>query len=443
MADKNLHEKTRMDLTASGSLPSVAEVGEVLGWLGAILRTSGAEGVIAYSVPRTEKLTTAALTFNLIFDISSLQQIHDTKISKGTCWHALFNYPVIAKEYPIPKRADEKGLEIPLNYMARLGQAYRSTIFSSRFVLKGCITMFIPAQRLDNSVLWHFLINQDKSRMSYLKVEELGLNKILSAISWDGLHMLKSKSASDQCENLGKFGKPSAGSAKELYRNIMRAHAEKISSGIAIGGLSVTAGKLVNVGIALKKGTRDSPIMLQRFCSILLVASLLPKVTTPISISTPSLNMQPRIQGLGQRWRPSKKRSNKELEIFEDVEYSRTAELDPSQTDQISRREVKSKLWCFQEAALEVYDAMEQMYDHQTKMRTSQDVTVHLPRRKLEGYEVMEIFRGLNAVPRVVQLQNFGSGWVKCFRQIGALTLFGNGFGNLIAPGEGSSILCN
>ncbi|KAL5331304.1 hypothetical protein ACEPPN_000834 [Leptodophora sp. 'Broadleaf-Isolate-01'] len=179
MVDKNF---SGMDLTASGSLLSVAEVGEVLGWLGDILRTSGAEGVIAYSVPRTEKLTTAALTFNLTFDISSLQQIHDTKISKGTCWHALFNYPVIAKEYPIPKRADEKCLEIPLNYMARLGQAYRATICSSRFVLKGCITMFIPAQRLGNSVLWHFLINQDESRMSYLKVEELGLDKVSSEV---------------------------------------------------------------------------------------------------------------------------------------------------------------------------------------------------------------------------------------------------------------------
>lgn len=43
----------------------------------------------------------------------------------------------------------------------------------------------------------------------------------------------------------------------------MRAHVEKLSSRIAIGGLSVAAGKLVNVGIAIKKGTRDSPIMLQ------------------------------------------------------------------------------------------------------------------------------------------------------------------------------------
>lgn len=86
---------------------------------------------------------------------------------------------------------------------------------------------------------------------------------------------------------------------------------------------------------------------------------------------------------------------------------------------------------------------MEQMYNHQTKMRTSQDITVHLTGRKPEGYEVVESFRGLNAVPRVVQLQNFGSGWVKCFRQIGALTLFGNGFGNLITLGEGSNIRCN
>ncbi|PVH75933.1 hypothetical protein DL98DRAFT_303684 [Cadophora sp. DSE1049] len=258
----------------------------------------------------------------------------------------------------------------------------------------------------------------------------------------------------------------------------MRAHADKLSSGIAIGGLSVTAGKLVNVGIALKKGTRDSPIILQRkspYDRTMISASkdmhtvlfdmsarrgyLLDAARVLLHITCcqlssqryyPDLNFDSKFKhatsnpGTGAALEALKKRSNKELEIFEDVEHSRIAELDPLQTDQNSRREVKSKLWCFQEAALDVYDVMEQMYDHQTKMRTSQDIMVHLTGRKLEGYEVMDIVEGLkNAVPRMVQLQNSGSGWVKFIRQIGALTLFGNGFGNLIAPGEGSNTLCN
>ena len=160
----------------------MAEVGELLGWLGAILRTSGREGVIAYSVPRIEKLSTAALTFNLTFDISPLHQTHETNIRNGTCWHSLFNNPVIAKGYPIPKRAGERGLEIPLSYMAQLAQTYRATIFGGRLALKGCITMFIPTQRLGNSVLWHFLINQDESRMTFLKPQELGLEQLSSEV---------------------------------------------------------------------------------------------------------------------------------------------------------------------------------------------------------------------------------------------------------------------
>jgi hypothetical protein len=68
---------------------------------------------------------------------------------------------------------------------------------------------------------------------------------------------------------------------------------------------------------------------------------------------------------------------------------------------------------------------------------------VRLAGGKLEGHEIMDIVEGLkNSVPRVVQLKDSGRGWVDFIRRIGALTLFGNGFGDLITPLEGSNTLC-
>ncbi|KAH8743272.1 hypothetical protein BGZ57DRAFT_779308, partial [Hyaloscypha finlandica] len=190
------------------------------------------------------------MTFNLSFEISPLNQIHTKNTQKGTCWHALFNNPVIAKGYPIPKRGSEKGLEIPLSYMAQLGQAYRATVFGGHLVIKGCITMFAPTLRLGNSVLWHFLFNRDERRMSYLTPEDLGLDNVSSEVV--------DHACLDSVRNFLGWS-----SHIEIHTG-RRAHVDKVSSGIAIGNFSVTAGKLVNIGIALKKGTKDSPTVLQR-----------------------------------------------------------------------------------------------------------------------------------------------------------------------------------
>ncbi|RDW58641.1 hypothetical protein BP6252_13117 [Coleophoma cylindrospora] len=462
---------------ASGSIPSVSEVGECLSWLGTILRTSEKEGVIAYSIPRIEKLTTTALTFKISFDVIPLKEPYTKNTPNGACWHSLFNNPVIAKGYPIPKRKDEKGLEISLDYMAQLGQAYRATIFNGHLVLKGHIAMFVPVQSFGNSVVWHFLISQDESRMSYLKGEELGIDCVSSKVL-DYYHL-------ESVRNFvgwSSIVEIQTGTSKGLYKNIRPANLDESHPGMVVTGFSVTAGKIVNVGINLKRGTYCSPPKLRDpkpydrimmgaskdMCVVLFdtrarrgylldAARVLLHITCyELTAYYPKLNFDNKFEHAKSDSGPEAplealiKESNKDLEISRHNEYSSTDTLDPWETGQErqeearSRKEVKSKIWCFQDATMAVYYILEHMLDTQRSIRRSEEIKVPvLKGGKLEGYEFMDVVKAAPACRlKVLQLKDSGSGWMNFTRNIEALTLFGEGFGDLIERMEGSNTLC-
>jgi hypothetical protein len=167
-------------VNARGTEFSLADIGEQFAWLGAALRSSPYDNQMAHSIPQIITLNTystshtksrgiPALHFKLNFLIEDLDHgCHEAK-RNGSCWHSLFKNAVVVRGYPILARMrEEKGLEIPLNMMAALGQTPRITEFGGDLVMKGFSTMFVPTKRIGDSVLWHFLFNEDGSRMSYL-----------------------------------------------------------------------------------------------------------------------------------------------------------------------------------------------------------------------------------------------------------------------------------
>lgn len=155
-----------------GTEPAIAETGQQLAWLGAALRSSPSDRM-AYSTPLVAlSATTETTTFTLDFQVTQL--VHHGPQRNGSCWRSLFRNPIMVEGYPISARVNgEKGLEIPLNMMAGLGQASRATTFDGGLVIKGHSAMFCPTQRIKNSVLWHYLFNHDGSRMSYLAPNSL------------------------------------------------------------------------------------------------------------------------------------------------------------------------------------------------------------------------------------------------------------------------------
>jgi hypothetical protein len=89
----------------------------------------------------------------------------------GSCWHPLFQNPVIVQGYPILARMhNEKGLEISMDLMVGLGAANYLTDFDGIPVLKGFSSMFIATGMPANSIVWHFVCNRNGDRVSYLNV---------------------------------------------------------------------------------------------------------------------------------------------------------------------------------------------------------------------------------------------------------------------------------
>lgn len=65
----------------------------------------------------------------------------------------------------------------------------------------------------------------------------------------------------------------------------------------------------------------------------------------------------------------------------------------------------------------------------------------YTPRRQLEGFNFMDLASDETPFwPRVTTLRATGAGWVDFTRQLEAITLFGDGFGELIKPQEGTRL---
>jgi hypothetical protein len=87
-------------------------------------------------------------------------------------WYPLFPNFSLAKRFPISPRGDERGLEIPLAVMARLGGVHYATEQDGGIILKGFSTGFVPMDISDKSIQWHFYAGKLDVRVQALEVIE-------------------------------------------------------------------------------------------------------------------------------------------------------------------------------------------------------------------------------------------------------------------------------
>lgn len=153
-------------LRARGPNLKVLELFEAVTWLSTACRESPSASEIACCGPTLVRQNSKDLAFKVNFSCSvvRLDEVYD---KSATCWHNMFRNPVIAKGFPIPRRRHgERGLELSLEMLAILGQTFWATHFDG-FLLKGFNSVTTPVKRIGESVLWHFLVNKDGSRIHY------------------------------------------------------------------------------------------------------------------------------------------------------------------------------------------------------------------------------------------------------------------------------------
>ena len=164
---------------AVGPAPSIADVGEQLGWLGAALRPSPRDEPykgVWYCFPSVKRLKPFSTTqlgtepTGPCFEISFCFEKVEGEVSNGHCWHSMFRNPVIVRGYPIARRAvANTGLEVPLGALVRLINTKCVTVFDGKFFIKGFSSMLALTERKGDLLLWHLLYNAKGGRVSYLE----------------------------------------------------------------------------------------------------------------------------------------------------------------------------------------------------------------------------------------------------------------------------------
>jgi hypothetical protein len=92
----------------------------------------------------------------------------DEGMSHATCWYGMFRNPVVAHGYPIPsRRSQEQGLELSIDLMLTLAQAFYGVVYCGVLMLKGFSTLLTPTRKENGSVTWHFIFDKTGARQSY------------------------------------------------------------------------------------------------------------------------------------------------------------------------------------------------------------------------------------------------------------------------------------
>ena len=176
--------KNVMVIKATGSLPEIAEVFEQILWMGSSMRCGSIKDVLFRCFCKIGQGVQTSITFPdgshvpEIYQISvtySIEKATDTFTNTGLCWQNLFQYPVIAMNFPIAHRAAPiLGLEMSLGTMISLSHSQHIGKFDDMVVIKGHSTMFTLTQRENGSCLWHVVNNLDGSFVSYSDIVNAG-----------------------------------------------------------------------------------------------------------------------------------------------------------------------------------------------------------------------------------------------------------------------------
>lgn len=133
--------------------------------------------------------------------------------------------------------------------------------------------------------------------------------------------------------------------------------------------------------------------------------------------------------------------ANRELKLYADKptvsdegEVKREADSEKEST----AKKRKWEYYTFQDLVEQHYHYLDQIIDYQVRAeaRAGAELKANL-RTRLEGWDFLELATdsSIQIFPRVATLQALGWGWVDFIHSIGAVTLFGSHFGELMRPG--------
>jgi len=157
-------------IDAVGDSLFLVETAEIMVWLSIACRASPSRDEIEIGRMDLQQVNDYRCDISFVGDLvlEDASTIGVEGMSPATCWHGMFRNPVVAYGYHIPSRSSqEQGLELSIDLMLTLAQAFYGVVYCGVLMLKGFSTLLTPTRKENGSVTWHFTFNGTGARQSY------------------------------------------------------------------------------------------------------------------------------------------------------------------------------------------------------------------------------------------------------------------------------------
>ncbi|KAL2201754.1 hypothetical protein CC79DRAFT_1402082 [Sarocladium strictum] len=454
-------------IEATGIEFEIAEIGEQLSWLITALQYKATPDFSAYIPDVSTSWNGNQYCFSMTATEKPLSSISPDSMSHN-CWRHLFRYMPIAYGFPVPSRPEGMpGLEINLNLAAQVIGARRVVPFKSRLLIKGFTSILYPTKfnKESGTVSWHVVNRKNQLRISYADSEiGTGAADTVKQLRLDDLQSCRH--IIGWCETL----KHCAGASESGF-DVMKSNLRPPDRKWLLKTGSISAGKVLNVGINFTRGGRLGPLKGVEFEEDDIpgrIESLASRYYVLHDVE-PNSRRAWLIDGpstLLHLTRGSLKRDRNWVlkDKYKDIsDFSSAADLvsgrdaaarflsDVENLDLVLREvgsssDGKEKKYRLGDRIKEILLRLELMSDQQDDMDEEEGLGFYVGQSekwRVIGYDFADVVaREPKIRPHELRLEESGLGWVEFARGIGAVSLFGQGFGELLQPQDSDKGSC-
>lgn len=428
---------------AFGSKDFLIEIAQQLSWLTASIRLP-IDGQVSLS---DSLLISSDAEFDVpVYEVLSLP-LHSAPATENSCWLPLFLATVIARNYPIPEREQERGLELPFDLLATVAGNMIPKCHDGGIYLKGYSRLLYPVSgSIPGSVQWHLLTSASR-RVSLP-------DDLICAQTW--MRMLDRRL-------LSSVPRTFLGYCREVIVDLGTNKTADHYTGISFSGAKdATQGLRVQPPSSLTWGTSGMNIFGASFThSIVYGKSLAQTVTgknddyldvldhalrTPIILYDDGSHRGWMITAfvvilhMVRTWSAHQNCFQRSLPCLttslqaEDAAHSVLASewnsvvRDSSDEDMCKNKTVK-------DLVMEFWHGIQRRYEEDLFARHQLAPGLELTSAKLHGWDYMDLITGR---PSCKKQLDFDGNWMDLTREV--TVFFGGGFGDVIQPAPGVSI---
>lgn len=413
----------------------ITELAEQLSWAVCALSTSPLGQNLAYANSNfcLDSVTKSSLAFKISASHVPLPE------TESACWLPLSCGATIAHRFPIPNRGSEVGLELSLDLLAALGGVRHAVDYEGGLLLKGFSHMFVPVERFEDRVQWHAVSSKDyNSRLTYEDaLRQYPTRATLEAVSFEDLH--QTRAILGWCS----VATSRLGSDLADYENIDYSSSEEAGTGLHLAGGQLGFQQFGVAALDFKLGNKDGKCHFQRtgtYNRVVSAAEKTPVVLYDTSglrawLVTASDVMLHMIQHR-HRIDPYVV-DGQEIRLSTPIPFGSSAKRILLENGKVRLRDDED--CTYKNEVFTIWSLLELLIDQNvSRQRNAHGVRLKADMREhLKGFEYKAVVEDRSPFTlKTTQLKKSSGGWPSLIKDIDALVLLANGFGDLILPAD-------